>query len=86
MKKLYAFLYACLVVCKLFAQGPESPGGLPQLLPVTPSAAGLIKVGMGDVLKSTGAVQVSIPLYQLKVGEVSVPIGLNYMSQGNKVE
>jgi YD repeat-containing protein len=69
----------------LYAQ-TESPGGLPQLLPATPDAAQLVKVGLGNINKSSGAVQVTLPLYELSVGNMKLPITLNYLSQGNKVE
>ncbi|HEY8897221.1 MAG TPA: hypothetical protein VIM79_20500, partial [Niastella sp.] len=70
----------------LLAQQTESPGSLPQLLPLTPEAASLIKTGLGNINRSSGAVQASIPLFELSVGGVKLPITLSYQSQGNKVE
>lgn len=71
----------------------ESGGGsialqvnLPELVPPTPDAAALIRVGMGALNKSTGAVTVNVPLYELKLHELSLPIGLSYSSQGFKVD
>ena len=84
MKKAF-FISLLFIRSVLFAQTDPSLN-LPQLLPPTPDAAQLIKVGLGNINKSSGAVQVSLPLYELNVGSVKLPIALNYLSQGNKVE
>jgi hypothetical protein len=85
MKRLFFVLLLVFTVCKLIAQ-PQSPGGLPQLLPVSPTASELIKVGMANVYQSTGAAQTSVPLYQLKLEDFSMPISLSYFSQGTKAD
>lgn len=73
------------VLCR--AQSSPAPDPvLPKLLPETPTAAGLLKVGMGEVNKSTGAATASLPLYALKCGNYTLPVSLSYFSQGNKVE
>jgi hypothetical protein len=69
----------------LFAQTDPSLN-LPQLLPPTPEAAQLVKVGLGGFNKSSGAVQVALPLYELKVGGVKLPITLNYLSRAIKLK
>lgn len=84
LKKLCSFGFFLILTCKLFAQA-LSPD-LPTLVPVTPTAAHLIKVGMGDANKATGAATANFPLYELHIGNLKMPIGLSYFSQGNKTE
>jgi hypothetical protein len=84
MKKAF-FVSLLFIRSVLFAQTDPSLN-LPQLLPPTPDAAQLVKVGLGSINKSSGAAQVALPLYELNVGGVKLPITLNYLSQGNKVE
>jgi hypothetical protein len=85
IKKTGLILLLVMSISRGFAQNNQDPQ-LPQLLPVTPTAAGLIKAGLGEVNKSTGAATANIPLYELKTGNFKLPISLNYYSQGNKAE
>ncbi|MEO8405622.1 MAG: hypothetical protein ABI480_13535, partial [Chitinophagaceae bacterium] len=89
MRKLSIILMCAVLSYTSAIQAQEesqTPGALPQLLPTPPSAAKLIQVGLGNINKSTGAANVSIPLYTLKSADLSLPITLSYLSQGNKIE
>jgi|GEM_PF-1062944 len=59
---------------------------LPDILPPSPEVANLTKAGIGAVDQSTGAINASIPLYTLKVKEITFPISLSYNSQGIKTD
>jgi hypothetical protein len=84
-KLLTGIILLTSALCR--AQSSPAPDPvLPKILPETPTAAGLIKAGMGEVNKSTGAATASLPLYTLKCGNYTLPISLSYFSQGNKVE
>jgi hypothetical protein len=83
IKKLFFSGLLAFIANNLMAQ---TEAQLPKLLPVTPTAANLIKVGMGDVNKATGAATANMPLYEVRVGSFKLPVSLSYFSQGNKTE
>ena len=56
------------------------------IAPVAPTAASLGSYGNHPVELSTGLVPISINLYEVKCGSLSVPIRLNYHGGGIKVE
>jgi hypothetical protein len=80
----------------IFAQGGGTPppNGLTgedmikanQYLPPTPEAAGLGKYGGIPLNLSSGAINLSVPLTALSYKGVTVPITLNYNSNGIKVD
>lgn len=53
---------------------------------VSPDAASLGKYGAIPVNLSTGIPGISIPFYEIKEGNISVPISLSYHAGGNKVD
>ena len=55
---------------------------LPKLLPAAPAAAELIKSIEYPVSYNTGLANINIPLHTINVGNVSLPIALNYNSRG----
>ncbi len=50
------------------------------VLPSSPQAASASRYFSSDIAYSTGAAQVSVPIYTLAGHELSVPIGLRYSS------
>ena len=58
---------------------------LPKLLPKSPEAASLAKYGTYEVSMYSGVPNISIPLYEIQVGELRVPISLSYHASGVKV-
>ncbi|WP_443946607.1 hypothetical protein ACJVDH_05735 [Pedobacter sp. AW1-32] len=56
-----------------------------RILPNTPEASGLAKYINFPVDYSTGVPNISIPIYELKVGELTLPLVLNYHAGGIKV-
>jgi hypothetical protein len=58
---------------------------LPQVIPPSPELASLGKYGDVPVNLYTGVPNISIPLYEIKAGEITVPIALSYNASGIKV-
>jgi YD repeat-containing protein len=70
-----------------FAQNTPSSGTeLVTNIPVAPNAASLGKYGDIHPDLATGIPQINIPLYDLKSGDITVPISVSYHSGGVKVE
>ncbi|WP_303318946.1 RHS repeat domain-containing protein [Flavivirga abyssicola] len=70
----------------LFIISPTIAQELPEIITPTPEAATLGKYGNTPVSKYTGVPQISIPLYTIVEGDISVPITLNYHAGGFKVQ
>lgn len=82
------FLFASL---RTIAQGgPGSSGtdygALPVVLPPQPNAAELTKPARIDMGLYSGTARFHIPIYTVKYRDVEIPIGLNYNSNGVKVD
>lgn len=58
---------------------------IPKVVPPTPEAEKLFQFIDYPVDNSAGLAQISIPLYEIKSGSISVPISLGYHSSGRKV-
>jgi len=58
---------------------------LPQIIPPSPASQPFQKFAGYTPNLATGAVNVSIPLYTLSVGNFALPLSLNYHSNGIKV-
>ncbi|RYY49994.1 MAG: hypothetical protein EOO06_05310 [Chitinophagaceae bacterium] len=70
---------------KIFGQGPSAnPGTLPSIIPPSPDVAALAKVGSMSTSLHTGTATASIPLYELSVGQLKIPIALNYSTNGTR--
>lgn len=84
MSKLSAFLILfCLAT---ISNGQIGKVNLPQLIPPSPEAFSISKGGQLSVGMFTGAPSASIPLYDFKLRNLSIPITLNYSSNGLKVD
>lgn len=59
---------------------------MPSILPASPEASAINKGAALSVGMFTGAANASIPLYDLKVGSLAVPVSLNYSGNGLKVD
>jgi len=60
--------------------------GFPSVLPNTPEAKSLGKYSGIPIGLFTGAPNISIPLYEIKIDEFKLPISINYSSNGIKVD
>jgi len=63
------------------AQTPQ-----PQVTPPSPNAASLGKFADIPVGYYTGTPQINVPLYEMKEGDLTLPIRLDYHAGGIKVE
>ncbi|GAA0882180.1 hypothetical protein GCM10009120_07770 [Sphingobacterium siyangense subsp. cladoniae] len=75
---------AVLSVQHNFAQEPINTQ-LPTVIPPSPEAQSFARYGTIPVGHETGVPNISIPLYELKAGKLSLPITLSYHAAGVKV-
>jgi hypothetical protein len=59
---------------------------MPEVLPPSPEASSISKAAQLSVSKNTGAASVSIPIYEIKLKGYSLPISLDYNTNGTKVD
>ncbi len=76
----------CLICYCLFSKTGHAQIKPAKIIPPSPEAAALGKYGDIPVSYYTGMANVSIPIYTIPLGELSVPINLNYSTNGIKVE
>lgn len=84
MKKNVLFLFLLSLSINMAGQG----GGpdLKNVVPPSPTAASLGKYGEIPVSLYTGTPNISIPLYEISDGPLTVPISLSYHAAGIRVE
>src|SRR5438034_6401030 len=78
---LLAFTISCLSV----AQTSQQKKLLPMLAPPSPEVASLGRYGSYEVNMFTGQPDISIPIYDIQVGELKLPISISYHASGIKV-
>ncbi|PWB26434.1 hypothetical protein [Flavobacterium sp. HTF] len=52
----------------------------------TPNSGGFKQVNFSNVGEYTGTSSINVPIYQIQVGQINIPIELNYSSTGIKVD
>jgi YD repeat-containing protein len=83
--KFIVVVFVFLHSLTLAAQPPQYQRFLPVLAPASPEAAAFARYGNYQVNLFTGIPDISVPIYEIKVGEISVPISLNYHPSGVRV-
>lgn len=100
MKKLRLLLAAMMIVSSAAMSGQTASSSgetvtpvyrrgitiLESAFPPAPEAASAVKYADIPFLHSTGAAMLEIPFYTLKGKELSVPVGLTYVSNGIKLD
>lgn len=88
MNKIYKTAVTALLLLLLFVQHLHAQNKyvLPQISPKSPNAAEFEKYGNIPVSLTSGMVNLSIPLYTIKVGSLVFPITLSYNSNGLKTD
>lgn len=81
-----AFLAFCLISFPLLAQQNDDLPINVRITPPSPTPAALGKYGDMPVSYYTGIPQISVPLFEVKDGNLSVPVSLSYHAGGNKAE
>ena len=66
--------------------GQAGSSGLKNVIPPSPNTASLGKYGDIPISLYTGIPNISIPLYEIKDGDLSLPVSLSYHAAGVKVE
>jgi hypothetical protein len=79
-------LFALLIRTSLMAQLTQTEVHLPEIIPPSPEAASLGKYAQIPISYYNGLPNISIPLYEIQVRDISIPISLSYHSSGIKVE
>lgn len=82
-------IFIVLILIALPWEGKSQPsytGSLPKVSPVSPNAAALFKAVERPIGSYTGTTPISVPLYTITVGGLSVPISINYHNGGIRVE
>ncbi|MEI9921978.1 MAG: RHS repeat domain-containing protein [Bacteroidota bacterium] len=85
MKRAVGIVLCCLVISFTFGQPPADSYELKTVIPPSPEAASLGKYGDIPVGYHTGVPNISIPLYELKEGDVKLPVSLLYHASGIRV-
>jgi len=74
----------------LFADTPGSGiddlANIGKIIPPSPTAAALAKYGEIPVNYANGTPEISIPIWNVSIGNLSVPISLSYYASGNKID
>ncbi len=81
-------LTAMLATHLMSAQIPpvtETAGELPKIVPPSPEVASLARLAQMSTGLHTGSANVSVPLYNMVVGNISLPVQLSYSTNGIKV-
>lgn len=79
-------LFLFLLTGRISAQWEKTLLNIPVTVPPSPTSASLGKYGVWPVSYYTGTPQISIPLYEVKSGDIKVPISLSYHASGITVE
>ncbi|MEJ0034332.1 MAG: hypothetical protein WDO15_30130 [Bacteroidota bacterium] len=82
MKRVVGIVLCSIVASIAFGQ---SSSQLKTVVPPSPNAASLGKYGDIPVGYHTGVPNISIPLYELKEGDVNLPVSLSYHASGVRV-
>jgi hypothetical protein len=85
MRRIFLLVFLIFGAC---LQKPAAQGvpDMPQILPPSPEPANMARANNMDISLSSGMANVSIPLHELKLGKYSLPITLNYSSNGLKMD
>lgn len=80
-------IYFCLSIISIKSFCIIDPEGdkIPSVIPPSPDAASLGKYGEVPVSLYTGAINISIPLWEIRTNKLSVPIKLSYQDDGIKI-
>ena len=100
MKKIYLIAYLLVITISVFAQNNKEDSLkkslsaitastiqklLPQITAKSPNVSGLERHGDYPVNMYSGLANIEIPLYEIKIGNLVVPVKLAYHASGNKV-
>lgn len=76
-------MYSCITYC-LIGQNSLITPSLPTIIPTAPEASKLIGQIQFPVSYNTGLATIEIPIYEIKLSNLTIPIKLSYTSSGFK--
>src|SRR3569833_244842 len=85
MKKIFLLMLTQLMVGHAMSQSFSNPATFPKMTPPSPDAAALGRYGEYPITITSGTPEVSLPLYEIKSGKLSVPKTLSYHASGVRV-
>ncbi len=86
LKRVFAILGIYLVSnMSLVGQNSSAEFVMPDVVPLSPEAKGIGKFGDIPVSNYTGSPDISIPIYTVKTGKLTLPITLKYHATGIEV-
>ena len=86
MKRVISkIMITCCLLLHCVTGKSQPTATLPDIVPVSPEAAGIAKYVNYPVDHSTGLVKIEIPLYEIRTGDIVLPITLSYHASGLKV-
>ncbi|WP_163325479.1 hypothetical protein [Draconibacterium mangrovi] len=86
LKKVFAIVGIYLISnMSLVGQNSSAEFVMPDVVPLSPEAKGIGKFGDIPVSNYTGSPDISIPIYTVKTGKLTLPITLNYHATGIEV-
>lgn len=84
--KSILIVFFLLQFYQIYAQGNNNNSYIPRILPLSPDANALGKYGNVNLDLNTGTINQNIPLFSLPINQNSIEIGLNYISNGIKID
>lgn len=85
MKKILTITYLIFLLSVLvYLQAQNIMLTAPSIVPLTPEAAAVEKYASYPVSHTTGIPEITVPLHEIKVGDIVLPISLSYHSAGLK--
>jgi hypothetical protein len=86
MKKTILLLLVTAAGIVVHTQDGPAQLKLPNILPPSPEAAAINRNGQLSASLISGGAQASIPLYEIKMRSLTIPVALNYASNGTRVD
>lgn len=83
MKEKLLIFIAIYTLMPAFGQEANE---LPKIVPLSPNAAAIAKYGEIPISYFTGVPNISIPIYTIQSGKLTLPLFLSYHAGGNRVE
>jgi len=86
LRKRSVILFNAVLLTFYTSAAIAQSGQAAKVTPVSPEAATLAKMINFPVSYNTGVPDISIPLYEIKAGNLSLPVTLNYHAGGFKIQ
>ncbi len=86
MRKIMYLVFFCSVLQHIAVHAQEGEPQLPTIVPPSPTAYELGRFGEIPIGLFTGTPNVGVPICDFSVGNLSIPIALDYSSNGIKVD